>query len=232
MITIRKSEERGHLDHGWLDTYHTFSFADYRDPRHMGFRRLRVLNDDRVAPGMGFGTHPHNDMEIITVVLEGTLEHKDSMGNGTQIRPGDVQRMSAGTGITHSEFNPSKTEPVHLLQIWIFPESKGLPPSYEQKRFPPEEKQGRLRLVASRDGRDGSVTIHQDAELFITRLDPGERVEYAIPPGRHVWVHIATGSVLLNGQSLSAGDGAAVTDEQLVTLEGVSAGETLLFDLA
>ena len=232
MITVRKSEERGHFDHGWLDTYHTFSFSEYRDPRHMGFRRLRVLNDDRVAPGRGFGTHPHNDMEIVTVVLEGTLEHKDSMGNGTQIRPGDVQRMSAGTGITHSEFNPSDTEPVHLLQIWIFPETKGLTPSYEQKHFPPDEKQGRLRLVASRDGREGSVTIHQDAALFVTRLGPGERVEYAIAPGRHVWVHLATGSVRLNGMSLSAGDGAAVSEEQVVTLEGVSAGETLLFDLA
>jgi len=233
MITIRRSEERGGGRHGWLDTRHTFSFADYHDPRHMGFRSLRVINEDRVESAAGFPTHPHRDMEILTYVLEGALEHRDSMGNGSVIRPGDVQRMSAGTGVTHSERNPSKTDPVHLLQIWILPERQGLPPGYEQKAFPESEKRGRLRLVASRDGRDGSVTIHQDVDLYAAILARGETVRHALRPGRHAWVQVAAGEVTLNGEWLEAGDGAAVSDEQTIEIASEERGaEVLLFDLA
>ncbi len=232
MITIRRAEERGHFNRGWLDTYHTFSFADYYDPRYMGFQQLRVINQDRVQPRAGFPTHGHRDMEIITYVLEGKLQHKDSMGNGSIIRPGDVQRMSAGTGVTHSEYNPSQTEPVHLLQIWILPESEGLEPSYEQKAFPDEERRGRLRLVASHDGREGSVTIHQDARLYAALLREGEKVVCPMEPGRHAWVQLARGAVTLDGEALREGDGAAVTGEKAVKLTGEAQAEILLFDLA
>ena len=232
MINIRKSNDRGHADHGWLNTYHTFSFAGFYDPKQMGFRELRVINEDRVRPGEGFGTHPHQEMEIISYVLEGALEHKDSMGNGTVIRPGEVQRMSAGTGITHSEFNHSKSELVHFFQIWVLPEIHGVKPSYEQKFFSDEEKTNNLRLVASPDGRDGSVTIHQDVNLYAALLDTGNRVVHNIPEARHVWVQIARGSVLINGSLLEAGDGAAVSDERLVSLTCTENAEVLLFDLA
>ena len=234
MITLRRSEERGHFNHGWLDTYHTFSFSSYYDPDHMGFRALRVINDDRVDPGEGFPTHPHRDMEIITYVLEGALEHKDSMGTGSVIRPGDVQRMSAGTGVTHSEFNHSRKEKVHLLQIWILPGQLRLTPSYEQKAFSEADKRGKLRLVGSTDGREGSVTVHQDVALYATLLGAGESVSHELKPGRHAWVHVARGSLTLNGQTLSAGDGAAVSDEAKVTLaaSGDGLAEALLFDLA
>src|SRR5213593_2782593 len=218
MITIRKSEERGHFDLGWLDTYHTFSFDRYHDPAHMHFRSLRVINEDRVQPGQGFPTHSHRDMEIITYILQGALEHRDSMGNGSVIRPGDVQRMSAGTGVTHSEFNASKTEPVHLLQIWMFPERKGMKPSYEQKMFSEADKRSRLRLVASPDGRDGSVTIHQDNEMYATVLRKGETVRHELKPERHAWVQVARGSVKLNGQELAEGDGAAISEEKAIEL--------------
>src|SRR5882724_1405845 len=203
MIVTRPAAERGHFDHGWLDTSHTFSFASYHDPRQMGFRALRVINEDRVKPGEGFGTHAHRDMEILTWVLEGALGHKDSMGNGSIIRPGDLQRMSAGTGVTHSEFNPSQAEPVHFLQIWILPERAGLPPSYEQRAFPTEEKRGKLRLVASRDGREGSVTIHQAVDLYTSLLAPGEVVTHLCTPGRYAWVQVARGSLMLNDTALS-----------------------------
>jgi redox-sensitive bicupin YhaK (pirin superfamily) len=232
MITLRRARDRGHADHGWLDTWHTFSFADYYDTEQMGFQALRVINDDVVAPGRGFGTHPHRDMEIVTYVLDGALAHKDSMGNSSTIVPGEVQRMSAGTGVLHSEFNHSKTDPVHLLQIWILPDRTGLTPSYEQTFFPEEDKRGRLRLVASPDGADGSVTIHQDARLYATLLAPGEEVSHALAPGRHAWVHVARGKASLNGQPLEAGDGAAVSGEEQVTLRGDGHAEVLLFDLA
>jgi hypothetical protein len=232
MIVVRRSEERGHFDHGWLDTRHTFSFADYRDPRHMGFRALRVVNEDRVRPGQGFGTHPHRDMEIVTYVLEGGLAHRDSMGHGSTIHPGDVQRMSAGTGVTHSEFNASRTEPVHFLQIWILPDRTGLAPSYEQRRFPEEERRGRLRLLASPDGADGSVTVHQDVRLLAALLAPGQAVGHALAPGRHAWVQVARGAVEVAGQRLSAGDGAALSGETEVALQGIADSEVLLFDLA
>jgi len=232
MIRLRKAKDRGHADHGWLDTWHTFSFADYYDPEQMGFRALRVINDDVVAPGRGFGTHPHRDMEIVTYVLEGALAHKDSMGNASTIVPGEVQRMSAGTGVLHSEFNHSRTDPVHLLQIWLLPDRNGLAPSYEQTFFPDEEKRGRLRLVASPDAADGSVRIHQDARLYATLLAPGEEVTHALAPGRHAWVHVARGKASLNGQPLEAGDGAAVSAEEQLTLRGDGHAEVLLFDLA
>jgi quercetin 2,3-dioxygenase len=232
MITIRKSQERGHFDHGWLNTYFTFSFADYYDPQHVHFRTLRVLNDDRVAAGAGFPEHPHRDMEIVTYVLEGALEHRDSMGNGSVIRPGDVQYMSAGTGVTHSEFNASKSEQVHLLQIWMFPEKKGFKPAYDQKNFPREDKQGKLRLVASPDGREGSVTIRQDNELYATVLSAGESVRHELKPERHAFVQVARGSVKLNGTTLGEGDGAAISEEKAVELTGVKNAEVLLFDLA
>jgi hypothetical protein len=232
MITVRRSAERGHYDHGWLDTRHTFSFADYQDPDFMGFRSLRVVNEDRVRPGQGFGTHPHRDMEIVTYVLEGALAHRDSMGNGSTIRPGDVQRMSAGTGVTHSEFNASREEAVHFLQIWLLPEQRGLAPGYEQRRFPAEEKRGRLRLVSSRDGAEGSVTVHQDARLLAGLLGPGEEVRHRLAPGRHAWVQVARGEVELGGHRLSAGDGAALSGEPEVALRGVAEAEVLVFDLA
>ena len=232
MVTIRKAGERGHFQHGWLDTYHTFSFADYHDPRWMGFRSLRVINEDRVAPGQGFGTHPHRDMEILTYVLEGGLRHRDSMGNGEVIRPGEVQRMTAGTGVTHSEFNDSKSEPVHLLQIWVFPEKKGLAPGYEQKFFADAEKCGRLRLVASPEAYDGSVKIHQDVRLYASLLGAGEDVTHKLAAGRAAWVQVARGSVTLNGQRLDQGDGASVSEEAAVKLAGVKEAEVLLFDLA
>jgi redox-sensitive bicupin YhaK (pirin superfamily) len=232
MIKIRKSEERGHFDHGWLNTYFTFSFAEYYDPKHVHFRTLRVLNDDRVAPGQGFPTHPHRDMEIVTYVLEGALEHRDSMGTGSVIRPGDVQYMSAGTGVTHSEFNASDKEPVHLLQIWMFPEKQGFKPAYGQKNFSAADKRGQLRLLVSPDGRDGSIQIRQDNELYATVLCKGEAVRHELKPERHAYVQVARGSVKLNGQQLEAGDGAAITAEKAVELTGVDNAEVLLFDLA
>lgn len=233
MLRVRRSEERGHANRGWLDSRFSFSFADYYDPHHMGFRALRVINEDWVAPGTGFGTHPHRDMEILTLVLEGAIEHRDSLGTTSVIRPGEVQRMSAGTGITHSEYNASSTEPLHLLQIWIEPERTGLTPGYEQKSFA-EETQGSLRRVASREGRDGAVTIHQDAELYLARLKPGETATHSLAPGRHAWVQVARGSMSLNGETLEAGDGAAVSGEELLTFRAGDAGdaaEVLLFDL-
>jgi redox-sensitive bicupin YhaK (pirin superfamily) len=232
MMTIRRGDDRGHAQHGWLDSHHTFSFADYFDPEHMGFRSLRVINEDRVSPGQGFGTHPHRDMEIISYVLDGALEHKDSLGTGSVIRPGDVQRMSAGTGVLHSEFNGSKTDPVHFLQIWIIPGKRGIAPGYEQKTFTKEDKQGKLRVVASPDGRDGSVTVHADAVLHAGVFDKGESAELGLVRGRHVWVHVARGNVRVNGQELAAGDGAAVSEETSIEIEGVDGGEILVFDLA
>ncbi len=232
MITIRPASERGHANHGWLDSHHTFSFADYHDERHMGFRSLRVINDDRVAAGQGFGTHSHRDMEIVSYVLEGGLSHKDSMGTGSIIRPGDVQRMSAGTGVAHSEFNASKSELVHFLQIWLLPAKRGIKPGYEQKTFSAEEKQSRLRIVASPDGRDGSVTIHTDVLLYAGLFEEGESAELPIAKGRHAWVHVARGKVRVNGRDLGAGDGAALSDEAAVRIEGVAGGEVLVFDLA
>jgi redox-sensitive bicupin YhaK (pirin superfamily) len=232
MITVRRSEERGGGDYGWLNTKHTFSFSDYWDPRWMGFRSLRVINEDYVAPSSGFPTHPHSDMEIITYVLEGKLKHKDSLGTGSVILPGDGQRMTAGRGIRHSENNPSKTEQVHLYQIWILPEKKGLEPSYEQKSFPTEEKQGQLRLIASPDTKDGSVKINQDARLYVTLLKAGEEVTHTLGKNRHGWLQVAKGGVELNGQKLEQGDGAAISDEQKLTIKGVRDSELLLFDLA
>ena len=232
MMKIRRSHERGHADHGWLDTRFTFSFADYFDPEHVQFRTLRVMNDDRVAGGGGFPTHPHRDMEIVTYVLEGALEHRDSMGNGSVIKPGDVQYMSAGSGVTHSEFNASETEPVHLYQIWMFPEKKGLKPQYDQKNFSAAEKRGKLRLVASPDGRDGSVKIRQDNDLYVTVLGSGESVKHHLESDRHAYVQVARGSVKLNGEKLEAGDGAALSEEKVVELTGVNDAEVLLFDLA
>ena len=232
MIKLRKAEDRGRFDHGWLHTSHTFSFGQYYDPNYMGFRTLRVINEDHVIPGAGFGTHSHRDMEIITYVLEGGLEHKDSLGTGAVIYPGEVQRMSAGTGISHSEFNHSKTEPVHLLQIWILPQKQGLPPSYEQRHFPLEEKQGKLRLVADEDGRDQAVTVHQDVELYACVLEPSDRVSHQLQRDRHAWVQVIRGGITLNGHSLAAGDGAAISDEDKVDLKATTAAEFLLFDLA
>jgi hypothetical protein len=231
MITHRPSEARGHANHGWLDTYHSFSFADYYDLEHMGFRSLRVINEDYVAPQRGFGTHPHRDMEIITYVLGGQVEHKDSMGTTSVIRPGEVQRMSAGTGVLHSEVNRFD-QTLHMLQIWILPERKGLQPGYEQKAFPEKERQGRFRVVASSDGRDGSVVVHQDMTLHSTLLGQGEKAEYTLKPGRHAWVQIARGSGTLNGVELKAGDGAAVSDESALVLTAQEPLEALLFDLA
>ena len=232
MIEIRKAEDRGGGSHGWLDTRHTFSFADYHDPEHMGFRALRVINDDRVAPGGGFPSHPHRDMEIVTYVLDGAIEHQDSMGNGTVIRPGDVQRMSAGTGVVHSEFNHSRVDPLRLLQIWILPQRRGLTPGYEQRSFTADERQGRLRLIASQDGHDGSVTIHQDARIYATLLGPGATVSHALDRDRHAWVQVARGRVRLGEIELSEGDGVAMSDVGAVDLEGVYDAEVLLFDLS
>ena len=231
-FTLRKSEERGQANLGWLDSRHSFSFGQYHDPNHMGFGTLRVINDDRVAPGGGFATHAHSDMEIVTYVLAGALEHKDSLGTGSVIRPGDVQRMSAGTGIRHSEFNASKSEPVHFLQIWIIPEKLGLAPGYEQQTFGDDRKRGHLRLVGSRDGGDGSVTIHQDVALYATLLSKGQVVTHALRPGRQAWVQVARGGLSLNGVALSAGDGAAVTTSGSLRLEGIDDAEALVFDLS
>jgi quercetin 2,3-dioxygenase len=234
VITPRRSAERGHFDHGWLDTRHTFSFAGYHDPAQMGFRSLRVINEDRVVPGEGFGTHGHEDMEILSYVLSGVLSHKDSTDSVGELRPGEVQRMSAGTGIRHSEFNGSGAEPVHFLQIWLLPDRPGHRPSYEQRTFPAEERRGRLRLVASPDGAEGSTTIHQDARVFAALLARGQQVELGLPPGRHGWVQVARGEVELNGVRLAAGDGAAASDERLLRLSGAGEGEAelLVFDLA
>jgi quercetin 2,3-dioxygenase len=231
-MLIRRANERGFADHGWLRSFHTFSFADYYAPAHMGFRSLRVINEDRVQGGKGFGTHPHRDMEIISYVLTGGLEHRDSMGTGSVIRPGDVQRMSAGTGVTHSEFNASPSETVHFLQIWIMPDARGIKPSYEQKHFTEADRQDRLRLVASRSGRDGSLTIHQDASLFAGLLGPAQRVSYALPEGRYAWLHVARGKVEVAGTELSAGDAAAFEQGGEIAITGVEASEVLLFDLA
>lgn len=232
MITLRKAGDRGRFDHGWLVTWHTFSFASYHDPSHMGFRSLRVINEDFVAPGQGFGTHPHRDMEIITYIVEGALEHRDSMGNGSVIRPGEVQRMSAGTGVTHSEFNPSREEAVHLLQIWILPERTGIHPSYEQKVFSAEERRGRLCLVASREGKDGGVAIHQDAKLYASILPALSSVEHSIPEGRHAWLQLVRGKLAVLGTELHAGDGAAVSGEERLHIVASEDAEFLLFDLA
>jgi redox-sensitive bicupin YhaK (pirin superfamily) len=230
-LTVRKSEARGKANFGWLDSRHSFSFGHFHDPAHMGFGPLRVINEDRVAPGGGFPTHPHSNMEILSYVLEGALEHKDSVGTGTVIRPGDVQRMTAGSGVRHSEFNASKTNPVHFLQIWVVPEKQGLAPSYEQKTFSAEEKRGRLRLVGSRDGREGSVTIHQNVDLYATVLKAGESVTHDIEAGRSAWVQVARGAVALNGTPLKTGDGAAIRDVSTLTLEGTDDAEVLLFDI-
>jgi redox-sensitive bicupin YhaK (pirin superfamily) len=231
MLTVRRSAERGQGSYGWLDTRHTFSFNEYHDARHMGFRALRVMNEDWIAPGKGFGTHGHRDMEIVTYVLEGALAHKDSLGNGAVLRPGEFQRMTAGTGIEHSEFNPSETEPVHLYQIWLFPETRGLTPSYDQRAFPDEEREGKLRVVASPDGRDGSLTIRQNAEVYLATLDAGEQVEHLLKPGRHAWVQVLRGRIQLNGIDLSTSDGAAVSEEIALGLRAVQASELMLFDL-
>lgn len=230
-MKIRKANERGYADHGWLKSFHTFSFADYYDPQFMGFRGLRVINEDRVAAGKGFGTHGHRDMEIISYVLDGEIEHRDSLGTGAILRPGEVQRMSAGTGVQHSEFNPSKVNPLHFLQIWILPARAGTKPEYEQKAFSKEERQGTLRLVGSPDGRDGSVTIHADVTLHAGLLAAGERARHVVAPGRHAWIQIARGEVALNGERLEAGDGAAVSEAGALELVGKDAAELLVFDL-
>lgn len=231
MFQIRKASDRGHANHGWLDTYHTFSFGDYQDPRQMGFRALRVINEDVVQPGMGFGMHGHRDMEIITLVLEGALEHKDSMGNGEVLRPGEFQHMSAGRGIRHSEFNPSATEAVHLYQIWLLPNQTGIQPAYEQKTFDPQEQQGQLRLVASPDGANGSLTIQQDARIYLAHLHPDQAAEHVIHPGRHAWLQVLRGAVSVNGHPLATSDGVAVGEESRVTITAAQPAEVMLFDL-
>lgn len=231
MLNIRKANQRGYADHGWLKSWHTFSFANYYDPKHMQFGYLRVINDDRVAGGGGFGTHPHRDMEIITYVLDGALEHKDSMGNGSTMRPGDVQRMSAGTGVTHSEFNHSKTEVVHFLQIWVLPDRGGYPPGYEQIRFENTDKRGKLRRVASRNGDEGSVSINQDLNLHAALLDGAEQIDYSVVPARQVWVQVARGKLKLNGEPLSEGDGVAITDVGTLIFSDGKQAEFLLFDM-
>jgi redox-sensitive bicupin YhaK (pirin superfamily) len=230
MMNLRKANDRGHANHGWLDTYHSFSFADYYDPQWMGFGPLRVINDDLVMPGMGFGTHPHRDMEIITYILSGSLEHKDSMGNGRIIRPGEVQYMSAGSGVKHSEFNPSKDEAVHLLQVWIQPDAKGVKPRYAEKSIQ-DAPVGQLQLVTSKTGRDNSIAIHQDADLWIARLDAGNRVTHPLAQGRQAWLHVAEGEVSVNGKTLSGGDAVAVTAETKLDLNAVKPSQVLLFDL-
>ena len=232
MITIRKSEERGHFNHGWLDTYHTFSFDQYYDPAHTHFRSLRVINEDRVAAGHGFPTHSHRDMEIITYILSGSLEHRDSMGNGSVIRPGDVQRMSAGAGVSHSEFNPSQSEACHLLQIWIMPKLRNLTPSYEQKFFGEDERRGKLCLIASDDGRDGAVTIHQEARVYASLLDAGQSIAHQLDESRSAWLQVARGSLSLNGRNLDQGDGAAISSENQFTISAAGTSEFLFFDLA
>ena len=235
MIQVRKAAERGHADHGWLNTYHTFSFSSYYDPAHMGFRSLRVMNEDWVHQGQGFGRHPHRDMEIVTYVLEGALEHKDSMGNGEVLRPGEFQRMSAGTGITHSEFNPSAAEPVHLYQIWLLPEKKGIKPSYEQKRFDDEKLHDNLRLVATGDAAEreatGALAIHTDARIYLSKLGAGRKVEHRPATGRHAWLQVLRGAVKLNGTPLATSDGAAISDEARLEIEAVGEAEVMLFDL-
>ena len=234
MITIRPSEERGHANHGWLDTHYSFSFSDYYDPKHMGFRDLRVINEDRVSAGRGFGKHPHRDMEILTYIIDGELSHRDSMGRGATIKQNDVQRMSAGTGVMHSEVNQSKA-PVHLLQIWLLPEAEGLKPSYEDRTFSREEKQNQLRLIASHDGRDGSTTINQDASVYASLLDSGKSVELELKRGRHAWVQLIRGWLDVNGTKLEKGDGAAISGEtalHIASTGGNGAAEFLLFDLA
>jgi redox-sensitive bicupin YhaK (pirin superfamily) len=231
MIALRRADERGRTRLDWLDSRHTFSFGEYHDPAHMGFRTLRVVNDDRVAPGRGFGTHPHRDMEILTWVLDGALEHRDSLGNGSVIRPGDAQRMSAGTGITHSEFNPSPAEPVHFLQIWILPARTGIAPGYEQRAFPADGRRGALRLVASSDGRDGAVTIHQDVDVYATLLASGETVTHPLARGRHAWLQVARGTARVGDTALHEGDGVATDDERTITVTATAPAELLLFDL-
>ena len=230
MIKIRKANERGHAEHGWLDTYHTFSFADYHDPQWMGFRSLRVLNDDLVLPGMGFGTHPHRDMEIITYILSGALEHKDSMGNGRVIRAGDVQYMAAGTGVQHSEFNPAQDEAVHLLQIWIQPDRKGVPPRYDEKSFK-DAATGRWHLVTSKTGRDSSMAIHQDADLWLAKLAAGQTIAHSLAGDRHAWIHVAEGEVKIDGKTLGGGDAAAVSGTSQLELAATKPSQVLLFDL-
>ncbi|MBI4168015.1 MAG: pirin family protein [Candidatus Aenigmarchaeota archaeon] len=232
MIAVRKSQDRGHFDHGWLETYHTFSFADHHDPNHMAFRTLRVINEDYVKPGEGFPTHSHRDMEIITFILEGALEHKDSMGNTSIIKPGEIQRMTAGIGVTHSEFNPSKKEMVHLLQIWIFPDQKGYEPSYEQKVIEPKKKIDRLALIASPDLRDGSVKVHQDVFVYTASLGKDKNLTYKPDSGRGIWIQVVKGELWLNGDVLKQGDGASITDEKLLKLNANHEAEFLLFDLA
>lgn len=229
-MKIRRAKERGHAEHGWLNTYHTFSFADYYDPQWMGYRSLRVINDDVVAAGMGFGTHPHRDMEIITYILSGALQHKDSMGNGRVIGTGEVQYMSAGTGVQHSEFNPAKDQPVHLLQIWIQPEQKGLPPRYAEKSLK-DAAGGKLHLVTSKTGRDGSIPIRQDADLWLARLNAGDSVKHNVNAGRHAWLHVAEGEVTLNGETLSSGDAAAIDEQATLQLSAAKPSQVLLFDL-
>ena len=231
MIEIRRSDERGHANHGWLDSYHSFSFADYYDPEHMHFGPLRVINEDRIAGGQGFGTHGHRDMEIVTYVLDGALAHRDSMGNGSTIRHGDVQRMSAGTGVMHSEFNASEDESVHLLQIWVLPQRAGDQPGYEEKRFEDADKRGRLRIVASPDGRDGSVTIHSDASIYAALIDGAEQAALPLQAGRRAYVHVARGALTVNGEALAAGDAAMIVDAAAVTLEQGRDAEVLVFDL-
>ena len=231
MIQVRRSHERGHAEYGWLDSHHTFSFAGYYDPEHMGFRALRVINDDRVMGGQGFGTHPHRDMEILSYVVEGALEHRDSMGNGSVIRPGEVQRMSAGTGVTHSEYNHSATDAVRFLQIWILPEEKGLAPGYEQKFFG-DERRGRLRLVASADGADGSVKIHRDVAMYASLLEDGEQVVHELSEGRHAWLQIVEGNVVVDGVELGEGDGASFSNVERAAIESIGSSELILFDLA
>lgn len=230
-IQVRRAAERGHAHYDWLDTWHTFSFDTYYDPAHMGFRSLRVINEDRVQPGTGFGMHGHRDMEIITYVLEGALEHRDSLGSGSVLRPGEFQRMSAGTGIRHSEFNPSATESVHLYQIWLLPDQQGLPPSYEQKAFPEAERQGRLRLVASPKAEDGSLQIHQDARVYLSTLEAGQEVRHDLSPGRHAWLQVLRGSVALSGHPLATSDGAAVSGESVLSIQAREPSEVMLFDL-
>ena len=232
MIEIRKSHDRGHARHGWLESRHTFSFAGYQDPAHMGFRSLRVINEDRVQPARGFDTHSHRDMEIISYVLDGALEHKDSLGNGSVIRPNEIQLMRAGTGVTHSEYNYSKEEHVHFLQIWLVPDEEGLPPAYDQRHFPPQERQGSLRLVASRDGRDGSVQVHLDADLYIASLEKDQSVRHSLANERYAWVQVARGSIRLNSESLEEGDGAAMTSETAIEIAAETSAEILIFDLA
>lgn len=232
MMLVRHAEARGHANHGWLDSYHTFSFANYYDRNYMGFRQLRVINEDRVSGGRGFGTHPHRDMEIITYIVDGALEHRDSMGNSSVIRAGEVQRMSAGTGITHSEYNPSKTDTVHLLQIWILPDRTGIQPSYEQNYYSEAEKRGNLRLIVSPDARDNSLKIHQDVGLYAAVLEKGESLEYPLAEQRHAWIQVVKGEIELNDRALKAGDGAAISEETQLQITTQSSGEFLLFDLA